>query len=131
VVIRSTVQTQPFTARPKWKAREAHDHTMRHQHLRQLFADDPWRRERFAVEAAGTYFEYSKNRIIDETIRLPVELAEGCGLRGRIAATFSGEKITVTEECAVLHAGVRTAADERCVVDDVNVVPGVGGGAKS
>jgi glucose-6-phosphate isomerase len=97
VIIRSTEQTQGLTARPKWTALEVHDHTMRHQHLRPLFADDPWRRERLAVEAAGTYFDYLKNRIIDETLRLPVELAEGCGLRGRIDATFSGDKIIVTE----------------------------------
>jgi len=129
-MIGSTVQTQLLTARPTWKALEAHDHTMRHQHLRSLFADDPWRRERFAVEVAGTHFDYSKNRITEETIRLPVQLAGGCGLRGRIDALFGGEKINVTEKRAVLHAGVRTAVGERCVVDGVNVVPGVEGGVK-
>jgi len=130
VIIRSTVQTQPLTARPAWKALEAHYHAMRNLHLRQLFADDPRRGERFAAEAGGIYLDYSKNRVTDETIRLLVQLAEGCGLRGCIDATFSGEKIILTEERAVLHGALRAAAGERCAVDGVNVVPGLEGGVK-
>ena len=103
---------------------------MRHQHLRSLFADNPGRGGRVAVEAAGIYLDHSKNRVTDETIRLLVQRAEGCGRRGRTDATFSGEKIIVTEERAVLHAALRTAAGERCVVDGGNVVPGVEGGVK-
>jgi glucose-6-phosphate isomerase len=129
-MIGSTVETQLLTARPTWKALEAHYDTMRHQHLRQLFAADPWRRERFAVEAAGTYFDYSKNRITDETIRLPVQLAVGCGLRGRFDALFGGEKINVTEKRAVLHTALRAAESARCVVVGVDIVPKVGGGMK-
>ena len=77
MIVPSREQTQPFTARPAWKALEAHDRTMRHQHLRSLFADNPGRRERVAVEAAGIYLDHSKNRVTDETIRLLVQLAEG------------------------------------------------------
>jgi glucose-6-phosphate isomerase len=125
-MIGSTVQTQLLTARPTWKALEAHDHTMRHQHLRSLFADDPWRRERFAVEVAGTHFDYSKNRITEETIRLPVQLAGGCGLRGRIDALFGGEKINVTESAP--FSAPPCVQRERCVVVGVDVVPEVGVG---
>ena len=100
MLIRSTVQTQPLTVRPAWIALEAHYQTIRH--LRQLFADDPRRGERFAAEATGICLDYSKNRITDETIRLLVQLAEGCGLRGGIDATFSGEKINVTESAPPL-----------------------------
>jgi len=124
VIIRSREQMQPFTARPTWKPLDAHDHTMHHQHLRLLFADHPGRCGRVAGEAAGIYLDDSKNRVTDETIRLLVQRAEGFGRRGRIDATFSGEKTIVTEERAVLHAGVRTAAGERCAVDGVNFVPG-------
>jgi glucose-6-phosphate isomerase len=121
----STGQTQPPTARPAWKALEAHHQTMSHVHLRQLFANDPGRGERFAAEGAGLYLDYSKNRVTDETIRLLLQLAEECGLRGRIDAMFSGEKINVTEDRAVLHIALRAAEGERFVVDGVDVVPEV------
>ncbi len=121
----STGQTQPLTARPAWKALEAHYQTMSQVHLRQLFADDPGRGERFAAEGAGLYLDYSKNRVTDETIRLLVQLAAECGLRGRIDAMFSGEKINVTEDRAVLHIALRAVEGERFVVDGVDVVPEV------
>jgi len=121
----STGQTQPLTARPAWKALEAHYQTMSPVHLRQLFADDPGRGERFAAEGAGLYLDYSKNRVTEETIRLLVQLAEECGLRGRIEAMFSGERINVTEDRAVLHVALRAAEGERFVVDGVDVVPEV------
>jgi glucose-6-phosphate isomerase len=124
-MVRSTGRTQPLPARPAWKALEAHHRTIRDVHLRQLFAEDPRRGERFAAEAAGLYLDYSKNRLTDETIRLLVRLAEDCGLRGRIDAMFGGEKINITEQRAVLHMALRAAEGERYVVDGVDVVPQV------
>jgi glucose-6-phosphate isomerase len=120
-------ETQPpaLTQRAAWKALEAHYEAMRHRHLRQLFADDPRRGERFNAEAAGLYLDYSKNRITDETLRLLLELAGECGLRARIDAMFSGEKINVTEKRAVLHVALRAPKDERIDVDGVDVVSGV------
>src|SRR5579864_1353665 len=114
-----------LTQRPAWKALEAHYETMRHRHLRQLFADDPGRGERLTAEAAGLYLDYSKNRITDETVQLLLELAEQCGLRARMGAMFSGEKINVTEQRAVLHVALRAPKGERIVVDGADVVPGV------
>jgi glucose-6-phosphate isomerase len=114
-----------LTARPAWKALDAHSGAMRQLHLRQLFAEDPRRGERFAVEAAGFYLDYSKNRITDETIRLLLQLAHECGLRERIDSMFSGQKINVTEQRAVLHTALRAAKDERILVDGVDVVPEV------
>src|SRR5438105_3367235 len=87
----------PLTQRSEWKALEAHYQQIRDVHLRQLFADDPQRGRRFTVEAEGLYLDYSKNRITDETLRLLLSLAASSGLRGRIDAMFSGEKINVTE----------------------------------
>jgi glucose-6-phosphate isomerase len=121
----STGQTHLLTARPAWTALEAHYHTMRDRHLRQFFADDPHRGERFAIEAAGLYLDYSKNRVAEETIRLLVRLAEECGLRRRIDAMFGGEKINETEQRAVLHTALRAAEGERFVMDGVDVVPEV------
>jgi len=57
-------------------------------HLRQLFADDPGRGRRMAIEAVDIYFDYSKHRITDETLKLLIQLAEEAGLRSRIDAMF-------------------------------------------
>jgi glucose-6-phosphate isomerase len=114
-----------LTQRPAWKALEAHYEAMRHRHLRQLFADDARRGERFVAEAAGLYLDYSKNRITDETLRLLLDLAGECGLRARIDAMFSGEKINVTEQRAVLHVALRAPKGERIVVDGADVVADV------
>ena len=115
----------PLRERAEWKALEEHFQQFKDAHLRDLFADDPGRGERLAVEAAGLYLDYSKHRVTDETIRLLVRLAEECGLRARIDAMFSGEKINVTEGRAVLHVALRAPEDEAILVDGENVVPAV------
>src|SRR5690242_16546838 len=97
----------PLTRRPAWKALEAHYQQIKDAHLRRLFADDPNRGERLALDAVGIYFDYSKNRVTDETLRLLLRLAEECGLRQRIDAMFKGERINVTEKRAVLHVALR------------------------
>ena len=116
---------QPVTARPAWKALQAHYATMHGVHLRRLFADDPGRGERLTAEAAGIYLDYSKNRVTDETLKLLVQLAEESGLRARIDAMFRGEKINVSENRAVLHVALRAPKGASIVVDGENVVPGV------
>jgi len=93
--------------RPAWKALEKHHRAIEREHLRDLFAADPRRGERLAVEAEGVYLDYSKNRITETTVELLVRLAEECGLRGRIDAMFAGEHINVTEDRAVLHVALR------------------------
>ena len=106
-----------------WKALEAHVATNRTLQLRDLFAQDPTRGERLKVEAAGIYFDYSKNRITDETVRLLLQLAEESGLRSRIDAMFRGEKINVTEKRAVLHVALRAPIEDQILADGVDVVP--------
>jgi glucose-6-phosphate isomerase len=110
---------------PEWRALEAHARTLRDVHLRSLFADDPRRGERFAVEAAGLYFDYSKHRITAETVGLLVKLAEAVGLRERIAAMFRGDRINTTEDRAVLHVALRAPRSASIVVDGEDVVPRV------
>jgi glucose-6-phosphate isomerase len=117
--------TQPLTQRPAWKALEAHYQQVRDMHLRDLFAQDPQRGERFTAEAVGLYYDYSKNRITDETLRLLLQLAEECGLRQRIDAMFTGEKINATEQRAVLHVALRAPKGESISVDGEDVVPQV------
>jgi glucose-6-phosphate isomerase len=73
----------------------------------------------------GIYFDYSKNRITDETVTLLLQLAEESGLRSRIEAMFRGEKINVTEKRAVLHVALRAPEGQSIVVDGEDVVPQV------
>jgi glucose-6-phosphate isomerase len=115
----------PLTARPAWKALQAHYQKVRDVHLRTLFAEDPGRGERLTAEAAGLYLDYSKNRVTDETVQLLVRLAEESGLRARIDAMFRGDKINVTEDRAVLHVALRAPRGSTIVVDGDNVVPHV------
>ena len=115
----------PLTSRPAWKALQAHHDKVRQLHLRELFANDAKRGERLAIEAAGLYLDYSKNRITDETLKLLVQLAEESGLRARIDAMFRGEKINITENRAVLHVALRAPREASIVVDGENVVPEV------
>jgi len=114
--------TQSLTKRPAWQALQAHYQNIRPIHLRQLFAEDTLRGERFAVDAAGIYLDYSKNRVTDETLRLLIKLADQCGLRERIKAMFSGELINVTEHRAALHIALRTPKGEKILLDGVDVV---------
>ncbi|MCC6364823.1 MAG: glucose-6-phosphate isomerase [Bryobacterales bacterium] len=108
-----------------WRALAAHHEEIRHLHLRDLFAGDPRRGERMTAEALGVYLDYSKNRITDETLGLLRQLAEECNLRARIEAMFSGEKINLTENRAVLHVALRAPKEASIAVDGENVVPHV------
>jgi glucose-6-phosphate isomerase len=116
---------QPAIKRPAWDALDAHYKKASKLHLRQLFADDPERGERMAVEAVGLYLDYSKNRVTDETLKLLLRLAEQSGLQSRIEAVFRGEKINVTEKRAVLHVALRAPKGASIIVDGENVVPKV------
>ena len=118
-------QTKPLTERDAWKSLKAHYDKVRLLHLRKLFADDPQRGERLTVQAVGLYFDYSKNRITDETLKLLVQLANESGLRQHIDAMFGGEKINITENRAVLHVALRAPKGASILVDGENVVPGV------
>ena len=111
--------------RPAWAALEKHHQKMAGLHLRQLFAEDRTRGERLAVEAAGIYLDYSKNRITDETLRLLLQLARESGLQDRIDAMFRGDKINVSENRAVLHVALRAPRGASIVHDGQNVVPEV------
>ncbi len=116
-----------LTKRPAWKALAAHYKKMRERHLRDLFAEDPKRGDRMTAEAVGITLDYSKNRVTDETVKLLVQLAEESGLRDKIDAMFSGEKINITEKRAVLHVALRAPRGASIVVDGENVVPQVHG----
>src|SRR5215471_7480788 len=112
----------PLRQRNARKALEKHHGEIASRHLRELFAADPARADRFSVDAAGLYLDYSKNRITDETIRLLLQLADESGLRQRIDAMFRGERINVSENRPVLHVALRMPEDESLMVDGQDVV---------
>jgi glucose-6-phosphate isomerase len=111
--------------RPAWALLERHYREIKRLHLRQLFARDRERGDRLAAEAAGVYFDYSKNRITDETLKLLLQLARESGLRERIDAMFRGDKINVSENRAVLHVALRAPPGASIFQDGRNVVPEV------
>ena len=115
----------PLRELPAFKALEEHSKTIAKQTLRELFAADPKRGNTFALEAEGFYYDYSKNRITAETVKLLLELAEQSGLKAKIDAMFAGEKINITENRAVLHVALRAPKGEKILVDGVDVVPEV------
>jgi glucose-6-phosphate isomerase len=115
----------PLRRRSAWALLEKHHQKLKNVHLRQLFADDRNRGDRFAVEAAGLYLDYSKNRISDETLQLLLLLARESGLRDRIDAMFRGDKINVSENRAVLHVALRAPRSASIMHDGRNVVPDV------
>lgn len=112
----------PLTRRPAWQALMEHHKVVSDIHLRQFFADDARRGERFNAEAAGWYLDYSKQRINDQTLRLLLGLAESSGLRERIDAMFRGDPINSTEKRASLHTALRAPEGAQLLVQGVDVV---------
>jgi len=113
----------PLKSRPAYAALQSHYATIKDVHLRQLFAQDPLRGTRLAIEEMGIYFDYSKHRVTDQTMGLLMRLAEESGLRQRIEAMFTGQKINVTENRPAMHVALRAPAGSTMLVDGNNVVP--------
>jgi glucose-6-phosphate isomerase len=116
---------KPLTQLKSWKALKAHHKKIGSKHLRDLFAADPARGKQMTVNALGLFFDYSKNRITGETLKLLIKLAQESGLQSRIDAMFRGDKINITEGRAVLHVALRAPNGATILVDGNNVVPEV------
>ncbi|MEV5981013.1 glucose-6-phosphate isomerase [Streptomyces sp. NPDC052114] len=115
----------PLTGRPQWSALADHRAKTEGTHLRELFAADPQRAERYTVQVGDLHIDYSKHLITDETLALLQELAAATDVFGQRDAMFRGEKINTTEGRAVLHTALRAPADAVIEVDGENVVPKV------
>ncbi|MFF6911512.1 glucose-6-phosphate isomerase [Streptomyces sp. NPDC012466] len=115
-----------LTRRPEWTALENHrTDALPQPDLRELFAADPGRAERYVVRVGDLRIDYSKHLITDETLALLQELAAATDVFGLRDAMFRGERINVTEDRAVLHTALRAPRDAVIEVDGENVVPGV------
>ncbi len=107
----------PLNERKAWKALEAHYKQVSGTTLKEMFAGDPGRGTRLTAEAGGIFLDYSKNRVTDETLKLLVELAKESGVKERLEAMFTGEKINITEGRAVLHVALRAPKGEKIMLD--------------
>ncbi|WP_349920338.1 glucose-6-phosphate isomerase [Aeromonas veronii] len=109
-----------------WQALETHFAAHKEMRLKDLFAQDPKRFDRFSLTFGGDILvDYSKNLITGETLTLLLALAEETDLRGAIDAMFNGDKINMTEGRAVLHTALRNRSDRPIEVDGKDVMPEV------
>jgi glucose-6-phosphate isomerase len=114
-----------ITQLPAWQALSAHQKRMEDVRMRQLFATDPERFQRFSIWFEDLLFDYSKNRITEETMSLLLDLAEQAALPEAIQAMFSGEKINTTEGRPALHVALRNRSNRPILVDGKDVMPEV------
>lgn len=109
-----------------WQALEAHFAANKETRLKDLFAQDPKRFDKFSLTFGGDILvDYSKNLITEETLKLLIDLAKETDLRSAIDAMFNGEKINMTEGRAVLHVALRNRSDCPVEVDGKDVMPEV------
>ena len=110
---------------PAWRELWQHFDATKSDHMRELFATDPGRAERYWLEVGGLKVDYSKNRITDETLALLMKLAREAGLPERMKQMFRGEKINTTENRAALHVALRNRTNAPILVDGEDVMPQV------
>lgn len=108
-----------------WRALADHHDEIRDQHMRDWFAQDPLRFERFSLRFEDMLLDFSKNRITEETLRLLLNLARDRDLSGWIGRMFAGDKINSTEQRAVLHIALRNRSNRPIKVAGEDVMPAV------
>ena len=115
------------TKTKSWKQLSQHFEKVKDVHMKDLFADDPQRFNRFSIRFKDILLDYSKNRITEETLQLLLELADEIGLSDAIQQMFDGAKINETENRAVLHIALRNSENSQIDVDGNDVMPEVNG----
>ena len=114
-----------LTQSPAWQALKAHHTAIEPLHMRNMFRDDLARFDKFSLQLGDLLFDYSKNRINEETIRLLIALAKQAELPAWIVRMFGGEKINFTEQRAVLHTALRNRSGHPVYMDGKDVMPDV------
>ena len=118
------------TTTKSWQNLKRHYEKIKNVHMKTLFAEDPYRFDKFSIRFNDIIVDFSKNRITKETINLLIALAEESGLKNAIENMFSGEKINETENRAVLHTALRNRDNKPVVVDGNDVMPEVNAALK-
>src|SRR5512133_1602358 len=114
-----------LTESPAWKDLQAHHASIHQVHMRKMFEQDPERFRKFCLRFEDMLFDYSKNRITEETLRLLFALARSADVERWREKMFRGEKINTTEDRAVLHTALRNRANRPIHVDGQDVMPGI------
>jgi glucose-6-phosphate isomerase len=110
---------------PVWARLHQHQRATRHLHMKELFAQDPQRFDRYSLQLDGLMLDYAKNRITDRTLELLQELAQAADLPGWMRKMRAGERINISEKRAVLHSALRLPAQASLLLDGEDVVPQV------
>jgi len=113
------------TSTNSWKKLKEHFNDVKDVHMKDLFAEDKDRANKFTIKWDDFYVDFSKNRITSETFKYLLELADDVKLKAAIESQFSGEIINQTEGRAVLHTALRAPESYNVKVDGENVVPEV------
>lgn len=109
-----------------WQQLQQHyDNLMKEMQMKNLFAADNQRTQKFSIQFEDIFFDYSKNIVTNETINLLVQLSEECNVKATIDEQFSGKRINVTENRAVLHTALRNKSDKPVYVDGQDVMPDI------
>ncbi|WP_420320673.1 glucose-6-phosphate isomerase [Flagellimonas sp.] len=120
-----TLPTTNPTTTKAWKKLLEHHKETKNKHLRELFASDKDRGQKFSLVWNDFFVDYSKNRITEETLALLLDLADEIGLKESISSYFGGDNINQTEDRAVLHTALRAKEQDEIFVDGKNIVPEV------
>ena len=114
-----------LTTSKAWTALQSHYHQTKNDSLRDAFKKDTNRFNKFSVNFNEILFDYSKNRISDQTLALLIDLAHDAELHAKMTALFSGEKYNITEHRAVLHTALRNRSNTPVYVDGKDVMPDI------
>ena len=114
-----------LTSSKAWTALKNHYQDTKNDSVRDAFTKDPDRFNKFSINFNEILFDYSKNRISQDTVSLLLELANYAGLKDKTKALFSGEKINTTEHRAVLHTALRNRGNQPIYVDGQDVMPDI------
>ncbi|MDD5066623.1 MAG: glucose-6-phosphate isomerase, partial [bacterium] len=116
--------SKPLIQTKEWTHLKDHHITIKKLHLRDLFQDEK-RFEKFSLHLNGILFDYSKNLVTEETMKLLFSLAEAAGVKEYAKRMFRGEKINWTENRAVLHTALRNNSHAQVKVDGQDVMPAI------
>ena len=114
-----------LTQFPVWQKLCAHQPTVAKLHMRDLFTNDPNRFNKYSLKFSDLLFDYSKNRITDETMPLLFQMAKEANIEQWREKMFAGEKINITENRSVLHTALRNRSNTPVIVDGKNVMPDI------
>jgi len=114
-----------LTESPAWQALRFHHAAIEPLHMRQMFLNDPARFKKFSIKLGPLLFDYSKNRINEQTIKLLLELADQARVQNWVERMFNGDKINSTEQRSALHTALRNRSDHPVIVNNKDVMPDV------